>query len=367
MTLINYLSRVHFADGILEDALHSEIERNRYARPLVVFHDRYAGGSDFLDRLISGFPYHSEIALHQISSDRIVETDVKRLNKASVAHKADVVVAFGSTDAIAVAGWTQTCVERRAKLKGVNLNTRADKRAPFFFAIPGIENLPAFGSGVKFPTDHSPLKAAAYTQPDVIICDPTLTIGETPERTASAAVIALVRCIEAYVSDAFNPPADGIALDGLIRTAQNLHSTVATGNLTGRRELMAAALNGLLARQKGGGMVQFLADALAHEADGQIDQGAISRLLLPAVLEFQGDVRKHLRYAQLKPVFSIPLHMSLPEGMKQFLADLPLAQSLSELGLGQSDLKRTIRSAQMSWGTAAINEETLMPLLASTP
>jgi len=367
MTLINYLSRVHFADGILEDALHSEMERNRCARPLVVFHDRYAGGSDFLDRLTSGFPYRSKIALHQISSDRIVETDIKVLNKACAAHKADVVVAFGSTDAIAVAGWADTCVEHRTNLNGAYQNTRTDKRAPLFFAIPGIENLPVYGAGVQFPAGHSPLKAAAYTQPDVIICDPTLTIGETPERTASAAVIALVRCIEAYVSDAFNPPADGIALDGLVRTVSNLYSTVASDSLYGRRELMAAALNGVLAWQKGGGMVQSLADALAHEAGGQVDQGAISRLLLPAVLEFQGDVRKHDRYDQLKSVFRIPLHMSLPVGIKQFLADLPLAQSLSELGLGQSEIKRTIRSAQMSWGTGAISEETLMPLLASTP
>ena len=80
---------------------------------------------------------------------------------------------------------------------------------------------------------------------------------------------------------------------------------------------MAAALNGLLARQKSveewypvSGQLR-----LRMMLHGQIDHGAISRLLLPAVLEFQGDGQdKRLRYAQLKPVFSIPLRMGLPEG-----------------------------------------------------
>jgi len=364
MTLINYFSRVHFADGILEDALHSEMERNQCTRPLVVFRDRYAGGTDFLDRLVSGFPYRSKIALHLITSGRVVKSDIKALNKAGAAHKADVLIAFGSTTAIAVAGLAEFRVAHRSDRNGAAKKMNSDQRAPLFFAIPGIENLPAYGAAAQFPADPTHPYMAAGSQPDVIICDPTVTMGETPERTASAAITAMIRCIEAYVSDGFNPPADGIALDGLIRTAQNLHSTVDSDSLDGRRELMAAALNGLLARQKGGGMVQSLTRAFAHEAGGQLDQGAISRLLLPAVLEFQGDVRKHDRYDQLKSVFSIPRHMSLPEGMQQFLAELPLAQSLSKLGLGRSELKRTIRSAQMSWGIGVISEETLMPLLA---
>jgi len=363
MTLINYLSRVHFADSVLEDALHSEMERNQCTRPLVVFQNGYAGGTDFLDRLISGFPYRSEIALHPIPTGRIVEADIQALNVARVSHKADVVIAFGNSNAIAIGGWSVSSADRDGAAQ--NINTR--KCAPYFFAVPGIENLPTFHANVQILADETFPKPAAFAQPDVIICDPTLTVGETPQRTASAAVTAMVRCVEAYVSDAFNPPADGIALDGVIRTAQNLHSTIATDTLDGRRELMAASLNGMLAQQKSVGIIQSLASALAHDANDQIDHGAISRLLLPAVLEFQATDRTNARYDQLKSVFNIPLRMSLPEGLKQFLTDLPLPQSLSELGLTQSDIQRTIRSAQISWGTSAITEEILMPLLAPPP
>ena len=36
MTLITYLTRVHFADGVLEEALHGEMERNAKRRPLII-------------------------------------------------------------------------------------------------------------------------------------------------------------------------------------------------------------------------------------------------------------------------------------------------------------------------------------------
>ena len=36
MTLINYLTRIHFADGVLEEALRSEIEAFGKSRPLLI-------------------------------------------------------------------------------------------------------------------------------------------------------------------------------------------------------------------------------------------------------------------------------------------------------------------------------------------
>ena len=36
MTLITYLTRVHFADGVLEEALWSELKVNHKSRPLIV-------------------------------------------------------------------------------------------------------------------------------------------------------------------------------------------------------------------------------------------------------------------------------------------------------------------------------------------
>ena len=51
--------------------------------------------------------------------------------------------------------------------------------------------------------------------PKSAICDPELTLGLPPLLTAATGMDAISHCIETFLSSAFNPPADGIALDGL--------------------------------------------------------------------------------------------------------------------------------------------------------
>jgi hypothetical protein len=96
---------------------------------------------------------------------------------------------------------------------------------------------------------------------------------------------ALVHCLEAYLSTAYHPPADGIALDGLRRAALNLEQAVGNGgDVAARRELLAAALNGGLASQKGFGGIEAAARGLEAEAGAR--HGALHAALLPEVLAF---------------------------------------------------------------------------------
>ena len=53
--------------------------------------------------------------------------------------------------------------------------------------------------------------------PKTAICDPELTLGLPPKLTAATGMDAIAHCMETFMSAAFNPPADGIALDGLER------------------------------------------------------------------------------------------------------------------------------------------------------
>ena len=55
--------------------------------------------------------------------------------------------------------------------------------------------------------------------PKAAICDPELTLGLPPMLTAATGMDAIAHCMETFMSPAFNPPADGIALDGLERMA----------------------------------------------------------------------------------------------------------------------------------------------------
>ncbi len=53
--------------------------------------------------------------------------------------------------------------------------------------------------------------------PKAAICDPELTLGLPPMLTAATGMDALAHCMETFMAPPFNPPADGIALDGLQR------------------------------------------------------------------------------------------------------------------------------------------------------
>jgi 4-hydroxybutyrate dehydrogenase len=84
-----------------------------------------------------------------------------------------------------------------------------------------------------------------FLVPRVAICDPTLTLDLPAQLTAGTGMDALSHCIETYVATAYNPPADGIALDGLRRVIANIERAVAHGSdLDARREMMAARSTG---------------------------------------------------------------------------------------------------------------------------
>ncbi len=55
--------------------------------------------------------------------------------------------------------------------------------------------------------------------PKVAICDPDLTIGLPPLMTAATGMDAITHCIEAFLTPAINPPAEGVALAATARRA----------------------------------------------------------------------------------------------------------------------------------------------------
>jgi 4-hydroxybutyrate dehydrogenase len=108
--------------------------------------------------------------------------------------------------------------------------TRIRDILPPIIAIPTTAGTGSevVGTPRSSPTTVPPSSCAAPTWfPKVAICDPTLTLGLPAHLTAGTGMDALTHCIETYVSTAYNPPADGIALDGLCRVAANIERAVA--------------------------------------------------------------------------------------------------------------------------------------------
>jgi alcohol dehydrogenase class IV len=168
--------------------------------------------------------------------------------------------------------------------------------------------------------------------PSITLCDPELTIGLPPHITAATGMDALSHLLEAYCAPGFHPQADGIAIEGIRLVRENLETATRDGkNIEARANMMAAALMGATAFQKGlGGM-----HAMAHPIGAVFDahHGLINAVVMPYVLKFNRAAIE-VRIARLAD------YLGIDGGFDGFLAwileiraSLGIAHSLAEIGV----------------------------------
>lgn len=121
--------------------------------------------------------------------------------------------------------------------------------------------------------------------PARVIADPSLTLALPPKLTAGAGMDALAHCLEAYCSPLFHPMADGIALEGMRLVHRSLLRAYRDGsNLEARSDMLAAALMGATAFQKGLGAIHSMSHPLGAWFDTH--HGLTNAVVMPYVLEF---------------------------------------------------------------------------------
>ena len=345
MTLITYLTRVHFADGVLEDALWSEMEAAPKKRPLILS-DLDQLDSEIGERLLAGLPARTRGEVYSDIPHIPTESDARKVAEAYKAGDCDVLLAFGGGRAIDLAKIARIAIvhdEELSLFSHKNGGSRLiGESLPDLFAVPGISG---FGTAVSAhaPVIIKPAERALIMCkkliPNVTICDPTLTLGVSAPESASAGADAITQCVEAYLSKSYNPPAEGIALDGLGRAITNLPIVLKDDNdIHARREMMAAGLNGSLALQKGLGASRAISNALDAVCSKPLDQGALNRITLPSVLRFNDAAVRHKRSA-LQRLFDMQAGDSLADGIDRYFDRLPLPTSLSQLGLDLEHLR----------------------------
>lgn len=248
MSLITYITRIHFADRVVEDALGEEVAKLGLRRP-VVFCDSAATG-DALDRVLDALPRGMAATGPRRAPDRI--------GAAVLAQEATLWAEAGCDAAIGVGGPA-----------ALDLARAVGRAGPVRAGMPcaPVVTIPTTTAGVGLGPLPPALGSGEARPPTLILCDPTMTLAAGGVETAAAGMNALVHCLEALLAAAWNPPADGIALDGLRRAGRWLRRAVEDGSdVAARRELLAAALDAGLAAEKGLGGVRALAHALEEEA-----------------------------------------------------------------------------------------------------
>ncbi len=136
--------------------------------------------------------------------------------------------------------------------------------------------------------------------PKAAICDPELTLGLPPALTAATGMDAIAHCMETFMAPAINPPADGIALDGLERGWAHIERATRDGSdREARWAMMSASMQGAMAFQKGLGCVHSLSHSLGG-VDPRLHHGTLNAMFLPAVIRFNAAAESMQRERRLQ-------------------------------------------------------------------
>ena len=166
--------------------------------------------------------------------------------------------------------------------------------------------------------------------PQIVICDPELTVGLSAKVTVGAGMDALAHCLEAYCAPGFHPLADGIAVEGIRLCKVFLPRAVADGaDIEARAQMMAAAAMGATAFQKGLGAIH----ALSHPIGSvhHTHHGMTNAVFMPYVLAFnrpaiEAKIARLAAYLGLEPSFdafydwiiALRRELGVPETLKAF-------------------------------------------------
>ena len=350
MTLINLLTRIHFADGVLEDALHSEIEANDKRRPLVITaEDRNANIE--AERFFSAFPTRSRPIVFSDIPHLPSESAAREIASIYKENNCDVLVAYGPNRVINLAKSARVAIAHDVPLVELSVgeggSRRISRELPSLYVVPSVLGFAAAVSDfsrVTLDDGRQILLSARSITPCIAICDPTITLDASAQDTAIAAAGVVSRSVDSYLSPAYHPPADGLALDALNRVWLNMGPALKDENLPARREIMAAGLNSSFALQKGQCIVQALGNAVAVASKSRPDPSAVSGVVLSHLVEFYED-RLNGRCEQVKRSLHIDDGCKLGDGLRRMLAAWPLPKRLSDLGVEVSALSEAANIA----------------------
>lgn len=252
------------------------------------------------DKALAALPVLSEFLGHLSELDLAVFSGVfgnptcSQVMDGAVAyktHNADCVIGFGGGAALDV-----------AKVVGVAATHEGDileyvwdhpqvrpivNPLPYFVAMPTTSGTGSeVGRSSVVSENDTHLKRVVFSPKilaRIVFADPELTLGLPAHVTAATGMDALTHNIESYLSPAYHPLCDGIALEGARIAAAALVTAVQEpGNLKARSDMMMSSMMGAIAFQKDLGAVHSCAHALGAVCD--LHHGLANALMIDTVM-----------------------------------------------------------------------------------
>ncbi len=352
MAYIYYVTHINFDYGSIS-LLKAECQRVGITRPLIVT-DAGVRAAGIVDTALKALGQLDAAVFDQTPSNP-TEQAVRAGAAAYQQLHCDGLIALGGGSSIdcakgiAIAATHEGPLARYATIEGGSALI-SEAVAPII-AIPttsGTGSEVARGA-ILIVDDHRKLGFHSWhLVPKSAICDPELTLGLPAKLTAATGMDAIAHCMETFMSAAFNPPADGIALDGLARGWAHIERATRDGSdREARFQLMSASMQGAMAFQKGLGCVHSLSHSLGG-VNPLLHHGTLNAMFLPAVVQFNASCESIVRENRLERMANAMQLLNggeIAAALKDMNQRLGLPTGLRSLKVAAGDFPQIIRGA----------------------
>jgi 4-hydroxybutyrate dehydrogenase len=354
MAYIYYITHIQFDHGAIA-TLKAECERVGIQRPMIVT-DKGVRAAGIVDKAVAALGAQPAAIFDDVPSNP-TEAAVQAGLLAYRAGKCDGLIAVGGGSAIDCAKGIAILTPQGGALKTyATIEGGSPHISPDIAPLIAVPTTSGTGSEVArgaiiIVEDGRKLGFHSWhLVPKAAICDPQLTLGLPAGLTAATGMDAIAHCVESFLAPAFNPPADGIALDGLRRGWAHIERATKNGaDQEARFHLMSASMQGAMAFQKGLGCVHSLSHSLGG-VNPRLHHGTLNAMFLPAVVRYnaQADsVRKEDRLNRMAQAMNLTSGSDVIPALADMVHRLGLPKGLSDMGVSTDLYEKIIDGAMV--------------------
>lgn len=342
MPVINFLTRCFFDHGAIEN-LNKILVGSNVSRPMVIT-DPGIKAVGLLDTILLNLGMDPAAVFADTVANPTEDQAIQVAQLYNDAN-ADGLVALGGgsamdlTKAVGLLASHGGPLEKYAAITG---GAKDIGKLPPLIAIPttaGTGSEVSVGMITTMNNGRKETFASPNLIPSAAICDPDLTLGLPPLLTAATGMDAVTHCIEAVLTPAINPPAEGIGYDGLTRAIKTgaLKRAVDDGSdKDARWNMMMASYEGALAFTKGLGSVHALSHAAGRLKEKKLHHGTLNAIFLPHLLRFNDGAAPE-KYERLRFAMGLASTADLGDAVARLNDDLGIPSTLSAIGVDASD------------------------------
>jgi alcohol dehydrogenase class IV len=313
------------------------------------------------DKALGALPVLAEFQTHLVGLDVAVFSGVfgnptcsQVMDGAAAykAHRADCVIGFGGGAALDVAkvvGLAATHEGDILEYVWDHPQVRPIANAlPYFVALPTTSGTGSeVGRSSVVSENDTHLKRVVFSPKilaKTVFADPELTFDLPAHVTAATGMDALTHNIESYLSPAYHPLCDGIALEGTRIAAGALLTAVKEPhNAEARADMMMSSMMGAIAFQKDLGAVHSCAHALG--AVRNLHHGLANALMIDTVLAWNFEAVP-AKFDELAHVCGVAGGgNAFVPWLKALKASLGITGTLRSHGVKDADMARLVEIA----------------------